>query len=216
MLICAWGKESPPPVRIAVLYFENNSSNKPKLKPLSKGLCDMMISDIKKTPKLNVVERTRLEQVIKELKMTRSAAFDAKSTVQLGKLLGVEYLIFGSFFNLFGKFRIDARVVKVETGEISLAVSVSGKQEDFDTLEQKLVQKILNKLFPEKKSRLYTKKQTVSQKVTLRGAIKYGDALGKMDKGDTKGATALLKDIVESNPDFELARQLLSSTKGKK
>jgi len=98
--------------RIAVLYFENNSS-RGELAPLAKGLCDMMIADLTEDPRLSVVERTRLEEVMKEIKLNNSKSFDPDTAAKIGKLLGAEYLVFGSFFEMGTKFRIDARMVNV-------------------------------------------------------------------------------------------------------
>lgn len=45
--------------------------------------------------------------------------------------------------------------------------------------------------------------------VSLRGATQYGTAIDKIDSGNVQGARALLKDIVESSPDFALAKDIL-------
>lgn len=210
------GQQIENKIRLAVLYFENNSStNREALAPLAKGLCDMMIGDIRMNHHVDVIERTRLEEILKEMKMTHNTAFDKKSTQQIGKLLGVHYLVFGSYFDLFGKFRIDARIVKVETGEIFAATGLTGKQDEFDLIEKMLVEKLLLQIIPPqlaetkhdimKATKAFEKKASI----TLRGAVEYGQALSKVDSGDIVGATALLKDIVESNPDFALAAQML-------
>lgn len=203
--------EGVAPKRLAVLYFENNSSaHKEELAPLAKGLCDMMIGGMKGNGKVQVIERTRLEEVLKELKLTRDKAFDKKTTQQLGKLLGVQYLVFGSYFDLFGKFRIDARIVKVETGEISVAAGLTGKQDEFDILEQRVVERLLTQLLPAASTGNPDNTEQKKATINLRGAVAYGAALDKADSGDTKGAAALLRDVVESNPDFALAKQMLA------
>jgi len=206
-------------IRLAVLYFENNSTgSKEELAPLAKGLCDMMIAEMSGNKDLNVVERTRIEEVLKELKLTQSGYFDKETTQQLGKLLGVQYLIFGSYFDLFSRFRIDARIVKVETGEIIVAAGANGDPNDFDLLEKDLVKKLIPPFVSSTKGDGQMEnddpgKENRQQKkatVTLRGAVSYGTALEKSDRGDKQSAIALLRDVVESNPDFSLAKRMLN------
>lgn len=190
-------------IRVAILYFENNAAEK-SLVPLSKGLCDMMISDFSNASRFSVVERNKLEEVFKELKLGQTRSFDSATTARIGKLLGAEYLVFGSYFEFLGRFRIDARIVKVETGQITASVGVTGKVDEFDFLEKKIVASL-----HEKMNRPIPDSQTKDKKVSLRSAAHYGQALDKMDSGDVKGARELLRDIVESSPDFALAKETL-------
>ena len=192
-------------IRIAILYFENNAADK-SFAPLAKGLCDMMISDFSKASQFSVVERNRLEEILKELKLGQTRSFDSATTAKIGKLLGAEYLVFGSYFEFMGRFRIDARIVKVETGQVVVSVGASGKVDEFEDLEKKLVAGL-----HEKMNRPITSKNSGPQtkQVTLRSANQYGSALDKMDGGDIKGAREFLRDIVESSPDFALAKETL-------
>lgn len=188
--------------RVAILYFENNAIQK-SFTPLSKGLCDMMISDFNDSKCFIVVERTRLEDIIKELKLAESNNFDSKTTAKIGKLLGAEYLVLGSYFEFMGTFRIDARLVKVETGKIIASAGFSGKVDEFEKIEKKVVAELQKKVaapyeeLPPKKG------------ISLHTATQYGEALNKIDSGDTKSAVALLRDIVDTSPDFALAKEML-------
>lgn len=190
--------------KIAILYFENNAVQS-CFSPLSKGLCDMMISDFTAEKQFAVVERVRIQEIIKELKMEQEEIFDSSTTAKLGKLLGADYLVFGSFFEFMGTFRIDARIIKVETGEILASVGASGKVDAFELLEKKIVSELHTKM-----KRPVTKTKSADKcTVSLRGATQYGTAVDKIDSGDTQGARALLKDIVEASPDFALAKDML-------
>lgn len=190
--------------KIAILYFENNAVQS-CFSPLSKGLCDMMISDFTSEKQFAVVERARLQEIINELKMEQNKIFDSSTTAKLGKLLGADYLVLGAFFEFMGTFRIDARIVKVETGEIFASVGTSGKVDTFELLEKKIVLDLHVKMKKSANKAKSAEKCTVS----LRGATQYGTAIDKIDSGDVQGARALLKDIVESSPDFALAKDIL-------
>jgi TolB-like protein len=88
--------------RIAILYFDNGSDNA-ELSRLRKGLADMLISDLSKIKMLNVIERARLEEILKEQKLNNSKEFDASTATKVGKLLGVQYILTGAFFRFNGK-----------------------------------------------------------------------------------------------------------------
>ena len=48
---------------VAVSYFDN-TSNLEKFNPLSKGLADMLITDLSNIKSINIVEREKLESLI--------------------------------------------------------------------------------------------------------------------------------------------------------
>lgn len=198
--------------RIAILYFENNSPANKELTPLSKGLCSMMIADMQAHSEYNLVERERIQEILKELDMTRGVKFNPATVAKIGRLVGAEYLIFGSYFEAFKKFRIDARMVKVETGEIFTATGVNGKPEDFDILERKLVENLIkqsnSKLSQKADTEIFKGEQ--ERRASFRGIVKYGKALDEYDNGDKKSAKKILLDIVESNPEFAIAKNMLN------
>jgi len=130
---------------IAVMYFDNNSIvDHDDLEALSKGLPGMMIHEITKVSDLKVLERDRINYLVDELKLQQSDLVDQGTAVRIGKLLGAHTLLMGGFMKLSDDdFRIDARLVKVETGEIIKAEYVEGKPKEVMQLEKDLIMKLL-------------------------------------------------------------------------
>src|SRR4051812_38336244 len=93
------------PHTIAVSYFDN-TSNDAALDPLRKGLADMLITDLSNVTSLRIVEREKLESLLKEIKLGRTAYFDPKTAQRLGKGLGAEYVLTGSYLLLADDLRI--------------------------------------------------------------------------------------------------------------
>jgi len=203
--------------RIAVIYFDNGSDNK-ELSRLRKGLTDMLISDLTKIKMLNVVERARLEEILKEQKLNNSKEFDASTATKVGKLLGVEYILTGSFFELMGSLRIDARIIDVETGKIIKSDGVDGATPTFFDLEKKLVVKIANGLNVDMDvSNVETSSKEASgtkakakASLSYASSLLYSDGLDLMDKGETTKAIESFKKVLEKNPDFLPAQQALN------
>ncbi len=85
---------------------------------MSQGLSDMFITSFSQTEGLTVVERSRVSELMTEMKFSLSGIVDEKSAVELGKLLGASRVVLGSFMKLGSEIRIDARLVDVEKGSI--------------------------------------------------------------------------------------------------
>lgn len=193
---------------IAVLYFDNSSNNS-DLDPLRKGLADMLISDLSNLNMLRVVEREKLEELLNEINLSNSKEFDAATQQKMGKLLGAETILFGSYFELMGQFRVDAKIVKTETGEILKSEGVNDATADFMKLEKQLIWKIARGLdvrFDEKEKAVIMASESVSYDATLI----YAEGLGLYDDGDKSGALKKFKRAVDMAPDFQRAKDMIS------
>ncbi len=121
---------------VAVLYFENQGN--PDLEPLKVGLSQMLITDLAGTQGVTVVERTQLQAILDELELGHSGVADPATAARVGELLGSKWLLLGSYFELMGTLRIDARLVRVETGEIVHAFGVNDTTGAFMQMEKTL------------------------------------------------------------------------------
>lgn len=124
------------PGTVAVLYFQNQGN--PELEPLKVGLSQMITTDLVGAGAAKIVERVQLQAVLDELKLGHSAVVDKDTSSKVGKLLGAEYLVLGSYFALGGTLRVDARLVRVETGEIVHAHGQNGGVGELFDLERRV------------------------------------------------------------------------------
>jgi TolB-like protein len=116
---------------------------------LKKGLAEMLITDVSGDPSITVVERNRLEEVIKELELQQTAKIDAATAQRVGKLLGAQYLVTGSLISQKASGRLDAHVVRVETGEklsMDNAVKYSQALDAIDKKDKKTAQEKLQQV----------------------------------------------------------------------
>lgn len=127
--------------RVAVLYFENTGN--PELEMLKLGLAEMLIGDLTGQAGIEVLERGRINDLLGELELQKTDKVDQSTAVQMGKLLGVERIVLGSYFELMGQFQLMGRVVDVETGQILGADQQSGAVADFMALEDRLAAGLL-------------------------------------------------------------------------
>ena len=225
----AKSKKASAQPTVAVLYFDYSGKD-PELGVLKKGLAQILISDLSSNPGIQLIERTRLESVMAELKLSGSRKVDKKTAARIGKLLGAQYLILGSYFSLMGSLRIDARLVAVETGYIVLSTGANGKIDEFLSIQGKVAQALgaqLSKGLPartaksspksgmkrpstRRKRRPKRSRPRRPRRLHTRTALRYAKALDAKDRGDEAAAKAHLTAVLKEQPDFELARRDLA------
>ena len=132
---------------IAVLDFSNNSiMEKEKYASLTSGLAEILITELGKVKSLQVVERKKINEIIKEMQLAQSGLISEETGVTVGKLLGAKYLVFGSYMVFDKKIRVDIRIVEVETGLTIKAEEVTNKTSKMFEIIQELSEKILKDL----------------------------------------------------------------------
>src|SRR5881392_3476372 len=116
----AQGRDSPG---IAVFPFDNGGSygqDKDNFDALQKGIAGLMISDLAANAAVRVVERDELQKLLDEQNLGAAGAgrVDPPTAAKIGKLVGARYVVTGVFIDFYGDFRLDARLINVETSEI--------------------------------------------------------------------------------------------------
>jgi TolB-like protein len=200
--------------RLAIIYFDNSGGD-PALNKLKKGLADMMITDLSNINMLAIVERDKLESILKEQKMNNGKEFDPATASKVGKLLGAQVLLTGGYFEMFGSLRLDARFIDVETGKILKSDGVEGEISNFFKLQKQLSWKIIKTLDvkitdAEKKSLEMNEK---SKALSFDDAKKYSTALDLYDSGNKAKAKTILQEINKKYPDFIPAKNLIAKIK---
>lgn len=193
---------------MAVAYFDNNTGQA-QLEGLTKGLADMLLTDLSVAKELTLVERSRLNAILDELKLNATAAIDPQTAQKMGKLLGADLILTGGISAVEPTLRVDARIITVETGEILATAKADGPSADFFKVEADLVQKLLDAigvgLTPIQK--LQVGKPPTRSLPALR---KYGEALDAADKNDPKAEKAALQEALQADPTFARAQQRLA------
>ena len=111
---------------IAVLPFENGGSygqDKENFDALEVGLAAVLASTLAAHPDARVVDRGGVRDAMHRQQLDAARRIDASSATQVAKAAGARYVVTGSFADFYGKFRINARVVDAESGQILKVVS---------------------------------------------------------------------------------------------
>ncbi len=194
---------------IAVSYFDNTSDIK-EFNPLSKGLADMLITDLSNQDKFHIVEREKLEKLIREIELGDSGFIDKNTAQELGKGLGATYMLTGSFLIIDETMRIDARLIDVGSGEIIMAEEITGEKNAFFELEKELVNKLINQ-FDIGLSRTQSRKINKVQTKSFDSFSTYSSALVELDDGNLEKSIILLEKATEFDEDFDKAWEKLEN-----
>lgn len=181
-----------PPRSLSVLYFENLTGDEAHAW-LSKGLSDMLTSDLSGLGAMALVERERLEKLLAEMELALSGLMDPAKAPQLGAFLNAEALLYGSYSVMGQTLRIDARVVAVGNGAVLAAASSSGALEALSQVEWELSSRIAAGLG------LPVPAMTA---VATKALDSYYKGLDLMDAGRPADALAFFGEAVQADPLF--------------
>ncbi len=201
---------------LGVLDFDNNSlADRQRLEPLRKGLAQMFSSELGQLQGLNLVERADLLRVIEEMKLAQAGMIDEKTAQQVGKLVGAQHLLLGSFVYLpNGKIRLDARIVAVETGRILKAGEATGKENQLFDLVKALNKKLIKELALQLSASEIAKLDNL-RNVKFSAVMLYSQAVAYEDRGDLANARKKYREALAEDANFAQAKQRLSNLEAK-
>jgi TolB-like protein len=198
----------PAPKNVAVLYFDNYTG-KSDYDPLGKGIASMMISDLSPVKEIRLLERDRMQDLLKEIDLQHTKYFDSTTSVKVGKMVGAEYVVVGAFAAVEPQMRIDTRVVRVSTGEIVKTAQVTGDQNKFFDLEQALANKLIDGLGivldPEEAQKV-AEKQQADRIDALSTMTNFSQALAAYDRQDYSGAMDKMAPALRASPNSMLLK----------
>ena len=93
--------------------------------PLGFGLAEMLSTDLAVTPELRMVDRLRIDAVLRELDLVDSGIIDPPTAPRIGRIMGARRLLTGSVETAPGgaAIRLNARVIDVISGTVQELVS---------------------------------------------------------------------------------------------
>jgi TolB-like protein len=196
---------------IAVFPFTNGGSFGPSredLSPLEVGVQQMLLTELAQNGALRVVDRSALRQILEEQNLATSGRVDAATAARVGKLVGARYAVTGVFLDLNGNFRLDGRVVDVETGEVLKTQEVHAKRDDLYSLIVQLASKITDGVnlppLPVAIEQSRRSRDIPAEAVTL-----YSRAQVYQDAGRTDKAVELYRMIAQRFPAMTEAKEAL-------
>ncbi|TET93595.1 MAG: tetratricopeptide repeat protein [Candidatus Zixiibacteriota bacterium] len=135
-----------PENTIAVANFDGSYLS-PELAPIAHGLAEFTSIDLAKVHSLTVVERLKLDMILKELELSASEYVDPASAPRMGRLMGTRRLVTGSVVSIGEEgLKLDAAIVNTVDSSAVRPQGVEGKLEKFFEAQKEFVFGILDEL----------------------------------------------------------------------
>ena len=203
---------------VAVLYFTNGALvGNADYAPLSKGMAEIMITELARNPAIRVVERDRLEQPLAEQNLGSGDRVDKETAIRLGKVLGAHHLVMGSFvIDPRQAMRIDLRSVNTETSQVEYVETVEGRTDRLLPMLSELGAKVNAGLkLPQPPARVpVLPASNPSGQNQFRAMVLMSRALEQQDRGNKTEAIALYRNALAVAPGFQPAQARLASLEG--
>lgn len=194
------------PTTIAVLPLRFNGTDS-TLRPLERGLAELLTTDLARSNQLTVLERARIQAVLDELALQRSGQTDSATNVRAGRLLRAGRLVEGTILQLDdSQLRVDAAVVDVPTTTVRGVAQGAERMEQLFALEKRLALDLFDQL----DVRLtVAERNAIEQRPTrsLAAFLAYSRGLTAEDEGRYDDASRFYRDAARIDPDFGAALQ---------
>jgi TolB-like protein len=132
-------------ITVAVSEFRTNTDDK-NLDWLGSSCSDGIIGILASDRKVRIVERAYLDKIIAEMKLQLGGMVDENSAVEIGRILGAQFFIFGSVNKLGENINLTARIVNVETTEIAGQARANGNINNLFEIQDELAKQISSQL----------------------------------------------------------------------
>ncbi|HJS43448.1 MAG TPA: CsgG/HfaB family protein [Gemmatimonadales bacterium] len=194
----------PEPSTVAVLPL--TIAGDTVLQPLSRGLAELITSDLALVRSLRLLERMQIGSLVDELRLSQSARADSTTAARVGRLLRAERMVQGvAAITENGPVRMSASVVR-GNGEVRAGPQVNGTFKRLLDLEKELVLGLATQLGIQLTD---AERQRILRQgpKNLAAFLAYSQGLEAMDRGDYKAAAAAFSAAVRADPSFSAARQ---------
>ena len=201
------------PRTVAVLPMTFNGTDQ-TLAPLSRGLSDLLISDLARSPDLQLLERDRIQAMMDEIALSQSGRAEAATSLRAGKLVRASRVVQGAITQTGARnLTVNAAVVSVETSQ------QQGKDvQSSDALDQvfNIEKNLALGLFDQLGVRLSAAdRAAIEQRPTrsLQAFLAYSNGLMAQDEGRFNDAAQFFDQARSIDPGFGAALQKANSAR---
>jgi TolB-like protein len=193
---------APEPSTVAVLPMTIAGDS--SLQPLSRGLAELLLTDLAMVRSLRLLERIQVGALLDELKLGQSGRAEASTAARVGRLLRAERMVQGvAAITENGPVRMSATVVRGD-GSVRSGAQANGTFKQLLDLEKQLVFGLATELGIQLTE---AERQRILRQgpKNLAAFLAYSKGLEALDRGDYRGAAAAFAQAVRADPTFQAA-----------
>ncbi|MGB8776119.1 MAG: protein kinase [Terriglobales bacterium] len=196
---------------VAVLNFKNSTS-RPEAAWLSTAIPEMLTTELAAGEKLRTITGEEVAQMKMNLSLPDSDILTAQTLSQIGKTLGADLVVLGSYVALpDGKLRVDLHLQDVAAGETVLAVNQTGDEDNLFDLVSRAGIQLREKCGAGQVSAQDQAGVRAAFPSTPEASKLYAEGLAKLRVFDAIAARDLLQKAVEIDPNHALAHSALAA-----
>jgi TolB-like protein len=154
---------------------------------MRKGVADLLVGELARLQHVTVVQRERLEEVVREQALQLSGRVDEASAVRVGRLTGATVLLTGSIALVGKTLRLDVQLIGVEHGVVLDTASAEGPTTDPLAVAKSLTAAVLARMHT-------TPGHRFAEPAVPKG---FAEAAGANDAGETLARAGKLFQALE-------------------
>jgi curli biogenesis system outer membrane secretion channel CsgG len=176
---------------------------------LGKAITAMLVTEFSQRDGIQVIERAQLNDMLREQDLVLSGRVDESSAIEIGKLLGAQYVLLGQASSIADNLRMDIRAVDVETSEIVAVLKMSDR-----TSELLSVVVALADQFGEQLDLVPPSERAELESIPVPATIAFSRAVDYEDRGEIEQAIEFYEQTLEIHPGHRDAQRALERLRG--
>ena len=197
---------------IAILPFEDRGSygqDKEVYRALALGIPATIVNELSGHAEIRIVNPSRVAQVLRSENLGPNAHIDAATAARIAKQSGARYAVTGNFADFYGKFRLDARMIDGESGEIVKVVSNSDPNLQDRADLYRIIQRVGHKVLAEANPRSARDESTEQENraIPTEALTQYSLGLLYENRGEKNKASEHYQRAITAFPDYSEAKE---------
>lgn len=198
-------RSAPVENTIAVFPFRYRGTNE-ELRPLERGLSQLIVTDLSKVTRLRLLERERVQALLDEMQMTDSGRVQTATGARSGRMLRAASVVQGTLQDQNQtQLRLDANVVNATNAQVTASGAATDRLQQLFEVEKQVVFQLLEKMGITLSA---AERRAISERPTadLQAFLAFSRGLEAEDRGDFQTAANEFNAAVARDPNFKTAR----------
>ncbi len=188
-------------IRIAVNDFAVQSDN-PQYKYLGKGFAEFVGIDIVKSPGVDLVDREKRIDAIREQELSMTGLIEEKDQIKIGNILAANYIVSGKIFDMAGSLLVTYKVIDTSDARVVMQDKVTGSLASYDYITAQISRKILTNFALKVPTQVAVKAEKPVDKQEG-AAVNFSNAVNAFDTNDLALAKSELEKAKSLDPENE-------------
>lgn len=177
--------------------------------PLGKAVSAMLTTELSTREGMRVIERQNLQLLLQEQRLALSGRVDENTAIEIGRMVGAQYVIHGQVTSIGETTRMDMRAVDAETGEVFEVQKVSGETTELLSLVVRIAD-----IFSQQLHLTPPSARAGMENIPVQATIAFSRGVDFEDKGEPEQAIEQYERALEIHPGHRDAQKALVRLQG--